>query len=342
MRASKSILLTWLVVGLGVAGPSFSDDSSYIVEERGSLTMKALFDRKMDTPSEQWEKARAAQNDGKLRKANRGMLYLFRRWPNSMEAPWAARAHADILLARGDLADAFNAYQFLIDNYSSRMADYDTVLECQFEIAERIMNRRHLVWLLGGYRSPEYAVDYFEKVIRNGPQWSRADEAQFMIGRCHQEAGDLELAVAAYALLGYRYSDSQYAEEGAWRQIECLQQLHEDYPGSPDVQDRILTASTVFLSTYPDSAYRADVIQLRNELYEIKARALFDTADFYAKVPKSLKAAVLYDQALIEEFPRSQLVPEAEGRKAEHEALLEMPEDEEVPMAPYAKPLPFG
>ena len=99
------------------------------------------------------------------------------------------------------------------------MRDYGSVLESQFEIAVDIMNRRRMRWLFGGYRAPEYAVDYFEDVIRNGPQWSRAPEAQFLIGKCHQEAKDLELAISAYGVLGYRYPESSYAEEAAWQQI---------------------------------------------------------------------------------------------------------------------------
>ena len=80
----------------------------------------------MPSPAEQWSYAQETLNAGRLKKADRRMLYLYRRWPNSKEAPWAARARADILLARGKEKEAYEAYQYLIDNYSSRMADYDT------------------------------------------------------------------------------------------------------------------------------------------------------------------------------------------------------------------------
>ncbi len=317
-------------------------DNAYALEEQGRGTWRAVFDKKMDSSAKQWGYARATQKKGWLRKADRRMLYLVRRWPNSKEAPWAARARGDMLFARGKLDDAFDAYQFLIDNYSSRMEDYDSVLEVQFDIACQIMNRHRMRWILGGYRAPEYAVEYFETIIRNGPQWSGAAEAQYMIGQCNQESGDYELAIAAYGLVGYRYPDSRFAEDAAWQQILCLGKVHEEYPNSPEMLDRLLTATTVFLSTFPGSEHKSQIVQMRNELYEVKAEAVFNKAEFYAQVPKKPQAAILYDKALIEEYPKSKLVPESQERILALEELLAKPEESKIPVVPHAKPLPFG
>lgn len=330
-----------IVAALVVSGCATTSER-YVVTEQGRGTWRTLFDRKMDTPAEQWEYARSKQRNGSLRKADRLMLYLVRRWPSSKEAPRAARARADILYARDKLEDAFAAYQFLIDEYSSRMRDYDSVLEYQFKIARSIMDRRRMRWLFGGYRAPEYAVEYFETVIRNGPQWARAPEAQFLIGQCHQEAHEIELAIAAYGLLGYRYPESTFAEEAAWQQIICLKKLSDDFPNSSSVRDRMLTATTVFISTFPNSDYRHQVIGLRNWLYEVMASGVHEQASFYAEVAKKPGAAILYDQALIEEYPKSRLVPAAEKRVSELEALLNTPEEPEQPAPLRSKPLPFG
>lgn len=332
------------LLGLCLAGSiaNAKEDSAYVVEEQGRGTWRAVFDRKMDTSKEQWEYARATQNRGWLRKADRRMLYLVRRWPNSKEAPWAARARADMLLTRGKLDDAFDAYQYLIDNYSSRMADYDSVLENQFDIAMKMMNRRRMRIMFGGFRAPEYAVEYFESIIRNGPQWSRAAEAQFMIGQCQQEAKEYELAIAAYSLLGYRYPDCRFAEEAAWQQIVCLGKLREEYPSSPEMRERMLTATTVFLSTYPKSKYQPTIIDMRNALYEVQAGQMLSNSEFYEHVMKKPQAAILYGKALIEEYPKSVLVPEAEARVATLEELLNKPVEKKAPLAPRSKPLPFG
>jgi len=330
-----------LLAGLVLAAPCHGKEKTFTEKEHGRATWSASFEKRMPTSAEQWEYARETQNAGKLRRADRRMLYLVRRWPNSKEAPWAARARADMMLARGKRVEAFEAYQFLIDNYSSRMEDYNSVLENQFSIAEAEMNRRRMRWLFGGYRAPEYAVEYFEDTIRNGPQWLRAAESQFLIGKCHQDAKEYELAILGYGILGYRYPESSFAEEGAWQQIACLDKQRKEFPDSPEILDRILTSSTVFLSTYPTSEHKIEVIQLRNKLYEVKALRVFDEAAFYAKVPKEPKAAILYYEVMIKEYPKSKMVPRAEERIAALKKLMAMPEQAEGPVALRSRPLPF-
>ncbi len=316
------------------------DEKPYIVEEQGRSTWRVMFDKKKETPAGQWEYARETQNKGRLKKADRRMLYLVRRWPNSKEAPWAQRARADMLNARGKFKEAFREYQYLIDNYSSRMRDYDSVLESQFSIAVDIMKQRRMRWFFGGYRAPEYSVDYFEDVIRNGPQWMRAPEAQFLIGQSYQQAKDMELAISAYAVLGYRYPDSSFSEESAWQQILCLDTLRRDFPNSLDVLDRQLTSTTVFLTTYPKSKHKSDIIRLRNNLYEVKAKKAFDEAAFYAKVPKKPESAIIYYEQMMKEYPKSKLVPDAEKRIAELKEMMALPMTARVPV--HKKPPPVS
>ena len=320
---------------------SEGDEQFYVVEERGRSTWRSNFDKKKPTSAEQWGYAFHTKEKGYLKKAERRMLYLYRRWPNSKEAPWAARARADILFERGKWKDAFEAYQYLIDNYSGRMNDYDGVLQRQFEISFKIMNRRRIRWMFGGYRAPEYAVEYFEDVIRNGPQWARASEAQFMIGKCNQDAKEYELAITAYGVLGYRYPDSMYAEEAAWQQIACLSKLRKEFPNSSELLDRTLTATTVFLTTYPKSERKSEIIQLRNTLYEVKAGMVYNEAEFYAKVPKEPEAAIIYYEKMIEEYPKSVLVTLAEEQIAALRELLAMPVRARTAEAPRSKPIPF-
>ena len=324
MRFLKKILVVSLAgffLSSAVCGAK-GDNKAYVVEEQGRKTWRTLFDKRMPTSAQQWEYARGIQEKGRLKKAERLMLYLVRRWPNCKEAPQAQRARADMFYARKKLKDAFRQYQYLIDNYSSRMVDYNSVLESQFKIAVDTMERRRMRWLFGGYRAPEYAVDLFEDIIRNGPQWVRAPEAQFLIGKAYQESNELELAIAGYGVLGYRYPDCPFAEEAAWQRIICLDKLRKEFPNDLEVLDRTLTATTVFLTTYPDSERKGKIIQMRNALYEVKAQKMFDQAAFYAKVPKKAKAALIYYQKMIEEYPKSKLVPEAQKRIEELDLLV--------------------
>lgn len=307
---------------LGVL-PVLANNQAYVVEDKGRFVMRTLLDRKEDSAQEQMAYATKLRETGHLRKAGRAYYYLVRHWPNSDEAPISQRARADIFMERNNLKDAFKAYQYLIDNYAGRMKDYHEVIEKQFEIADTLMNRRRMRWIFGGFRSPEYAVEYFEDVISNAPQSYRAAEAQYKIGEAHMEADELEEAIMAFGELGYRYPNSEFAELAHWKKIVCYESLYKDMPYSLDVLDEMLTASTVFLTTYPKSEYREQVIELRNRLYEVKAKRAFDEAAFYQKVPKKMDAAKLCFEQMIEEYPKSKLVPEAQERIAELERLIE-------------------
>ncbi|MBN2683760.1 MAG: tetratricopeptide repeat protein [Pontiellaceae bacterium] len=323
MRKLSNLLMCCLVgITAVVLSGCASKGASYTVVEEGSGSIRSTFDKKMSTPEEQLKYAQLTWESGSLRKAERRMLYLVRRWPSSKEAPIAARAQADILFERGHIEKAFDAYQFLIDNYSGRMTGYDEVLEKQFIIAKKIMERRHMRWIFGGYASPEESIDYFETMIRNGPQSEHAAEAQFLIGQSYQSEKEYELAIVSYQILGYRYPDSVYTEESYWQQIQCLLLLHRKYPRNPELRDRLLTTTNVFNALFPDSKYIDPVRDARNQLYETSAQAVYDIGQFYAEIAKKPESAILYNEALKKEYRMSELVHEAEEQITAMESKL--------------------
>lgn len=309
-----SYLQMGCLVGLAavVLSGCASKGAAYTVVEKGSGSLRSTFDKKMSTPEDQFKYAQLTWDSGSLRKAERQMLYLVRRWPSSKEAPEAARARADILFERGYTEKAFDAYQFLIDNYSGRMKGYDEVLEKQFIIAKKIMDRRRFRWIFGGYTTPEESIEYFETMIRNGPQSEHAAEAQFLIGQCYQSEKEYELAIVSYQILGYRYPDSAYAEEAAWQQVQCLLLLHQKYPRNPDLRERLLTMTDLFNALFPDSKYIEPIKKTRNDLYQTSADAVYDIGQFYSKIAKKPESAILYNEALKKEYPFSERAPEAE------------------------------
>ena len=276
--------------------------------------MRFLFVKTLDTPAEQWRLAQQTRHKKKLKKANKQLDYLIFTWPNSVEAPLAQRARADIFYAREEYEEAFDAYQYLIDNYPSKIKDYNLVLENQLAISVAIMNTKRMRWFFGGYRSPTRAVEQFEQVIRNGAQWEKAPQAQFLIGTAYEKEKEFELAIAAYSILGFRYPKSSFAEEAAWRKIKCLETLQKDYENSPGILDRYLTATTYYLVTYNRGKHHNEVRKLRNILYETKAKKAFEKAYFYANKadPRQPKAGILYYKKMIAEYPKSKLVPKAQ------------------------------
>lgn len=314
MRFCFILIMGILVSVWPVSAALFGSSEAYLEKEEGARGLGALFSGAEDTSAVQWITAQQKMDEKKYRSAERILKALYERWPNSLEAPEAVVAHAEILKKRKKWDEAFNLYQYAIDNYSNRLKGYSDVLNGQFELAMSVMEMRRMTFLFGGYQIPEMAIPYFEAIILNGPQWERAAEAMMMVGECNQKSDAFEAAISAYVELTLLYPNHAFAEEAAWRRIECLNALREKYPVSPNILKRILTATTVYLSTYPDAERRGEIILLRNELYEFQSKQLLDQGRFYERVAKNPLAALRSYESVIELYPKSQHAVAAQAR----------------------------
>ena len=184
------------------------------------------------------------------------------------------------------------------------------------------MEERRLEFLFGGYQVPEMAIPYFEKIIINGPKWIRAPEAMFNLGKCHQLAGAYEEAITAYLELTLIYPEHDLAEQALWSRIECLKELRKKYPISPQITNRIIIASTLYLSSYPDSDRKNEIIFLRNELYNFQAKQMHDQAIFYEKIAKNDNAALKTYQSIVKLYPKSKYTDDALNKISNLESKL--------------------
>ena len=313
MRLFVMMSLGFVLGVLPVQGGLFGDAEQYVDVEEGERGFGSLFSGMAESSEAQWAWAQEKLAKKQWRSAGKVLRGLYMRWPNSVEAPAAVVAHADALMRRKEWRSAFTIYQFAVDNYANRLTDYDAVLAGQYRAAQEVMEARRLPFLFGGYRTPEMAIPLFEAVILNGPQWEGAPEALMMVGRCNQDSDAFEEAIVAYAELMLRYPEHALAESAAGGRIACLRSLREKYPSSPKILERILTATTVYLSRFPASERRGEIILLRNELYEFQARELFEQGRFYERVARNEVAALRTYVSVLELYPKSEVVSEVQG-----------------------------
>ena len=92
---------------------------------------------------------------------------------------------------------------------------------------------------------------------------------------------------------------------------ECLNLLLKKYPNSSEMQDRLLNVSTIYLNNIKVSDNRAKIVKIRNNLYEVKAKKIFDQGVFYKNIMNNDKAAILSFQSMIDDYPKSELVSNA-------------------------------
>lgn len=251
---------------------------------------------------------------GSLRRAANAYQALIYAWPDSPKAAPAQLALAKILQKRGHYEDAFNEYQYLIDNYPGQF-NYVEVLELQFQIATYLMQAKTGQFLfLPGFESPERALPLFEKIIQNAPSWEKSPQAQFNIGRIHELNDDDEEAITAYETLQNRYPSSSWVSQASFRESYCLYRLADQRKNDENALNAARAALVDFIRSHPGSP---DITQAEAYLLTLNTRRIsmaYARAQFYDKLSRRPEAALLAYEDFVKNFPASELAATAQQR----------------------------
>ena len=135
-----------------------------------------------------------------------------------------------------------------------------------------------------------------------------------MIGNCYQDIRKYEEAIVSYKKLYHQFPSNVLCKDAMYQHIVCLKKLRNKYPISNQIQNRLLTTTTLFLSKFSNSEEIKDIINLRNKIYESQAKNIFEQGQFYERSTGNDYAAILSYKNMIESFPLSQLVSNAQSR----------------------------
>jgi len=267
-----------------------------------------------DSPSDELALADRARADDRLRNAAKIYRSVVEHWGTSPEAPVAQKAYADILVEMEKMEDAFLEYQYLVKFYAGQF-DYDGVLDAQMQIANYLMTMRRGKFLFfPGFLAPERAIPFFEQILANGPKWKRAPEAQFKVGLINEEAGSLEEAILAYDAVVNRFRNHTLASEAAFRKAVCLTKLWKKTPRDERSLREALSALASYMAAFPASEGTDEAKAHLDELSARLAEMYFARAEFYEKINRNDKAAVIAYTEFIRQFPSSKKAITAQER----------------------------
>ena len=267
-----------------------------------------------DNPHAQLVYADQLRAAGRLRAAGSEYRLLTVFWPEAAEAPKAQLAYAQTFDMRQKWQDAFEEYSYLIEHYPGTFP-YNDILQRQFEIAELLMTTPKGKFLFfPGFQAPERAVPLFEKILEHGPEWEKAPEVQYLIGRANELSDQHELAVVAYLSTQVRYPDSPFAEQAAYHRAICLEYLSRSEPNNEAALDEAWSTVHQFVTRYPKSDKTPECLKLRDELLRRRARHAYNRASYYDTIAHQPKAALLEYQDFVRLFPHSDWTPHAQQR----------------------------
>lgn len=265
------------------------------------------------TAEEQLEYADGLLASGRVKAALKAYYDVVCTWHESPQAPAAQFAYAKLVEGRGDAIEAFTEFQYLIDHFSGRFP-FDEILDRQFRLANTVMTRPHGRFLFGGYTAPEQALPLFEQIVKNGPRWKRASEAQFYIGVINEDNEEYDDAIKAYEEVQVSYPDSAQADEASFRRAQCLYTLANDSPRNEPCYRDALSALAMFERDHPSSPRAETARKLLDELKERLANLYFERAVFYDRKARRPKAAIIAYADFIRNFPASDLATQASER----------------------------
>ena len=270
-----------------------------------------------NNPADQLELAHTKELKNYLRSAGRQYRLLTLFWPNAPEAASAQLAFARNLDRREMPKKAFDEFDRMLELYPQQ-APVNTILERELQIARQLMYARKARFLfLPGFFAPERAAPLFQKIIERAPDWSRADEVQYLLARCYQLSKQYELAAPEFMTTQTRFPGSPYAEKAAFGYVLCSIRLAGEARYDENAIAEAFAFAAQFLTRYPNSSYVPRVKEYKNELYEKWARLIFDIADFYEHGDhRNPQAALAQYLRFVGQFPDSAFVPRARARIA--------------------------
>ncbi|MDZ4200087.1 MAG: outer membrane protein assembly factor BamD [Kiritimatiellia bacterium] len=307
----KRMIWRILVCGVFCAQVALAADASSTESYRETEGRRPWYSGRrpaMATPAAQLEHARNLRHKGSRRTAVRQYRALVASWPASPEAALAQWEVAQTLDERGKADAAFEAYGEALDRYAGAIPT-DPIVARQFDIARQTFQHRSARWMFGGFSSPERAIPLLESLLTRSPQAAFAAEAQMLLARAHEKNDEPETAAAAYGQVVFRYPQSEWAEEAAYRRSLTLYRLSERSPNDTRRAEDALHALDHFLRGHPDSPRGLEAKAYRDQIQNRRIRQAFDKARHYDSPRRSPAAALAAYRLFLERFPDT---PQAE------------------------------
>lgn len=243
-----------------------------------------------DTSREQFEWAEQFRKQGETQKAIREYEKLLKHYPASEYAAPSCFALGEIYQASGDTKESFDYYQKIVDNYPQSPLIFEAIKR-QSVMAEELLERRSFRLL--GPRQKEKG-DMLATVIENHPYADDSAQKSLKLGRFYLEIKEYEKAMEIFTMTAERYTNPAVIEEARFYVIKT------DFSSIPVVSTDMKRYSSVnakiktFLSLYPDSKYRNEVIEIRSRLANKEAKKYFEIATYYERAGKTDSAKYYY------------------------------------------------
>ncbi len=187
----------------------------------------------------------------------------------------------------------------------------------------------------------EQATQLFDVIKLQYPASQYADDASFYLAEINYKKKEYILASFNYSMLRKVYPTSEYFKTAVYKTAMSLYELSPSYDRDQEYTYKAIDAFQDFQRLYPDDSLFKQVSNYIDKLREKLGLRSFNTAEIYRKM-ESFKSAVVYYDAVIEEFPDTKYLEPAYYQKIVCLATMRKFDDALSIIDLYKKKYPVG
>jgi len=221
-------------------------------------------------PKEQFEAAKGLFDQKIYEDARREFKKLLKNYPKSLEASESQYYLALIEEAQGNLYEAYQAYQKVIDKYpfSERIQE---IIELEYKIGEAFMSgeKRKAMGISLPVENP--SIEIFSKVVENSSYGPLAPKAQYKLGLVLKSLVRFYEAEEAFNKVISNYPDSEWAAAAKFQIAACRAALSKGAAYDQGASEEAKEKFEEFVREHPDVALSREAQNSINQLQEKEA-----------------------------------------------------------------------
>lgn len=148
------------------------------------------------------------------------------------------------------------------------------------------------------------ATAQFDIIKLQFPASQYADDAQFYLAEINFKRSEYVLGAYNYAMVRRLYPSSDYAKQALYKSAQCYLELSPPSDRDQDYTKKAISAFSEFEVAYPQDSLAFEAAKQIRTLRDKLAERYLESARHYTR-SYSNKAAVIYFDALLDEFPDS-------------------------------------
>jgi outer membrane assembly lipoprotein YfiO len=248
-------------------------------------------------PKEQFEVAKGFYDQKKYADAKREFKKLLKAYPKSFEASESQYYLGLTEDAEGNLYEAYQAYQKVIDKYpfSERINE---IIEREYKIGEAFMSGGKRRTMSAALSAENPSIEIFGKVIENSTYGPFASRAQYKLGLVLKSLMRYYEAEEAFNKVITNYPDSEWAEAAKFQIALCREAVSRGPDYDQGATQEAKKKFEEFVKDHPDVTLSNEAEKNISQLNEKEAESNYNIGIFCEKQKQYGSAKIYYNDII--------------------------------------------